>query len=199
MRVVSVGKTAASRGSKNSPRWILSRLCPRKSLACRRTLGERSCISEACECHNLSVTMLLFKMYKTQSLNNSRVTCHSSIWWLYAVSLSLTWVYEESDNSTLYASLSIFVYIVWGYSDGKMQVGNLGRSSLSCNRSKNRYPCGLRVAYRYALKDPLYLRDIPDEPDRLIDSYPARFLMPLYTMRSKLYRDSTAPDERGSG
>ena len=115
----------------------MSRFFRKRDSVCRRSCGDETCVYKACACHNLSARCCRLRCWRHTRLYNSQVPCHSLMWSLYPVSFRSTWVGAERDNSTLSVSSSISVYIVRLFSVGKMEVRDLRRSSVSCERSKN--------------------------------------------------------------
>jgi hypothetical protein len=143
--------------------------------------------------------MLPFKPLKTHSL--IQFTCFLSQFDTMALR-SFGWA-DMSTWGAWYFDFIVFIvhvsaYILGGISDGKMQVRNIRRSSLSCDTS-NRYFTVFQSHPNTSGTDRHCLRVIPNAPVGGIDSYHAHFSIPLYILRSARYCDSRAADERGSG
>jgi len=155
MRLASVGRNVDRNGSRKPPLWTMRRILPVNGIFLSTSLRRASfCLLTLCFSHPVSV-MLLFRTFKTHCrIQFTRSLSQFDTMALRSFGRDFL-VREVCGNLSLWFSLPISLYIKGGASFGKMQVGNLRISNVSCDRSNNSYPWGATVASRYACNSPL--------------------------------------------
>ena len=135
-------------GTRNPPRWIINFF-----LRARGT-----CLSTTVLSWRLNLRNFRFLHSESFTLPLKTFSAHSLI--LYNSSLSVFALllcvildgrlseHAGYDSWTVSVSLFIGAYTAGGPSSGKTLVRNLNLSSVSCAKSRMKYPCGRSVAFR---------------------------------------------------
>ena len=192
MRPKSLGRTAATSGSKNpgAEQWAALGLRVTYLLTALR----RATFSAACGCHKLSARYCLWRRSRQLAftIHEFIVTVRYDVFTQFRLGRL---EYVKSLIIRVYPSHRPYLCVSWEI----MQFRILRQSCVSCDKSNNRYSAFFVFHRDTPCTDLHCLRDILDKSDRGIDSYAARFSMPLYNLHATSYRESTATDERDSG